>query len=244
MPLRVVQWTLGNVGRCCLRGIAQSRELELVGCHVWSADKAGRDAGEVAGVGPVGIETTNDVDHVIALAPDCVSYNPLWPNVDELVRLLEAGINVSSTAAFITGHALGADERERIEDACRRGGSSMFGSGMNPGFANLLGLVSAGICDRVDKITVLESVDASGYDSPETEIPIGYGRAPDDPELPACVRAGTAVFGDAVYMMADALHVELDEVVCESGFAVATEPFTKGGLRIDEGCVAGIEASW
>lgn len=244
MPLRVVQWTLGNVGRCCLRGIVMSRELDLVGCYVWSADKAGRDAGELAGFDPVGVQTTNDIDEVIALAPDCVSYNPLWPSVDELVRLLEAGINVSSTSAFITGHALGADERERIEAACRRGGSSMFGSGMNPGFANLLGLVSAGICDRVDKITVLESVDSTGYGSAETERSVGYGQEITNPELPAMVRNGTAVFGDAVRMMADALGVDLDEVACESDFAVATQDLDLGYMTIDEGCVAGIQASW
>jgi hypothetical protein len=73
-----------------------------------------------------------------------------------MARILEAGENVVATAGFITGHSLG-EGRARIQDACARGGSSIFGSGMNPGFANLLGLVSAGICDRVDSITVLES---------------------------------------------------------------------------------------
>ena len=156
MAYRVVQWTTGNVGRRCLRAIVASRELELVGCYAFSEDKVGQDAGVLAGIDPVGVPATRDIDALIALAPDCVSYNPVWPNVDELVRLLEAGINVSSTAAFITGHALGEEARERLEAACARGGASMFGSGMNPGMANLLALVSAGICDRVDKISVLE----------------------------------------------------------------------------------------
>ena len=35
--------------------------------------------------------------------PDACSYNPMWPSVDELTRLLEAGVNVCSTSAFITG---------------------------------------------------------------------------------------------------------------------------------------------
>ena len=244
MPIRVVQWTTGNVGRRCLRAIVENPELELVGCYAWSDDKVGRDAGELAGLPPIGIAATNDVAALIALAPDCVSYNPMWPDVDELVRLLEAGINVSATAAFITGHALGDAERQRIEDACRRGGASIFGSGMNPGFANLLALVSAGICDRIDKVTVLESVDSTGYDSPETELPIGYGKPIDHPELPAMARQGTAVFGDAVRMMADALRVDLDEVVCEAGFAAATQDLDLGYMKIPKGCVAGIEASW
>ena len=244
MPLRVVQWTTGNVGRRSVRAIADHPGLELVGCYAWSDDKVGQDAGTLAGIDPLGVTATNDVDALLALAPDCVSYNPMWPGVDELVRILEAGINVSSTAAFITGHALGKAERERIEQACKRGGVSMFGSGMNPGFANLLALVSAGICDRVDRITVLESVDSSGYNSPETELPIGFGQPITNRELPKMVEKGTAVFGDGVLMMADALGIDVDEVVCEAEFAVATEDLDLGYMKIGEGCVAGIAASW
>ncbi len=42
-------------------------------------------------------------------------YNPKFTDVDELVRILESGINVVTTAGFITGHALG-DGRERARD--------------------------------------------------------------------------------------------------------------------------------
>lgn len=244
MPLRIVQWTTGNVGRRSLRAIVANPLLELVGCYAWSADKVGRDAGELAGIEPVGVAATDDVDALIALAPDCVSYNPLWPEVDTLVRLLERGINVSATAAFVTGHGLGAEAMARIEDACQRGGSSIFGSGMNPGFANLLALVSAGICDRIDSISVLESVDSTGYGSAETEQSVGYGAEIDDPDLPERVRRGSLVFGDAVHLMADALGIELSDVSCEAGFAVATQDLDLGYMQIREGCVAGVEASW
>jgi 2,4-diaminopentanoate dehydrogenase len=243
MTYRVVQWTTGNVGQRSVRAIVSHPGLELVGCYAWGADKVGRDVGDLCGIEPLGIAATNDVDALLALAPDCVSYNPKWPDVDELVRILEAGVDVIATAGFITGHALGAD-RARIVAACEKGASSIFGSGMNPGFANLLGLVSAGICDRVDSITVLESVDSTGYDSPDTEMSVGYARPIDDPELPAMVEKGTAVFGDAVWMMAEALGVELDEVVCESEFAQTTEDLDLGSWLIPAGCVAGVAASW
>jgi hypothetical protein len=240
---RVVQWTTGNVGQRSVRAVLSNPQLELVGCYAWGADKVGRDVGDLCGIEPTGITATNDVAALLALEPDCVVYNPKWPDVDELVRILEAGVNVVATAAFITGHALG-DGRARLIDACERGGSSIFGSGMNPGFANLLGLVSAGICDRVDSISVLESVDSTGYDSPETELVAGFARPIDDPELPAMVERGTAVFGDAVRFMAEALGVEIDEVRCESEFAQTTEDLDLGSWLIPAGCVAGIAASW
>ena len=243
MTYRVVQWTTGNVGKRSVRAIVTNPELELVGCYAWGNDKVGVDAGELAGIDPIGVLATNDVDALLALRPDCVVYNPKWPDIDELVRILEAGVNVVATAAFITGHALGAD-RQRIIDACELGGSSIFGSGMNPGFANLLGIVSAGICDRIDSITVLESVDSTGYDSPDTELSVGYARPIDDPELPAMVEKGTAVFGDAVHLMADALGVELDEVRCVAEFAKTTQALDLGSWTIPADCVAGVSASW
>jgi hypothetical protein len=243
MTYRVVQWTTGNVGMRSVRAVLANPELELVGCYAWGKDKVGRDVGELCGIEPVGITATDDVDALLALKPDCVVYNPKWPDVDEMARILAAGVNVVATAGFITGHALG-DGRAVIQAACAEGGSSIFGSGMNPGFANLLGLVSAGICDRVDSVSVLESVDSTGYDSPDTEMSVGYARAIDDPELPAMVEKGTAVFGDAVWMMAEALGVELDEVRCESEFAQTTEDLDLGSWLIPAGCVAGVAASW
>ncbi|CAB4603543.1 unannotated protein [freshwater metagenome] len=240
---RIVQWTTGNVGERSVRAVVANPNLEIVGCYAWGADKVGRDVGELVGIDPIGVTATADIDALLALKPDCVIYNPKWPDVDHLVRILESGINVTATAGFITGHALG-DGRDRIIAACERGGSSIFGSGMNPGLANLLGIVSAGLCDRIDSVRVLESVDSTGYDSEDTERSVGHGRAIDDPELPALVAAGTAVFGDAVHLLGDALGVAFDEVRCEAEFAQTTERLDMGSWAIEAGCVAGVAASW
>src|SRR5258707_1580849 len=163
---RVVQWTTGNVGKRSLQSIVANAQFELVGCYAWSPDKAGRDAGDLVGIPSVGVAGTSDVDALLGLKPDCVVYNPMWINVDELVRILSAGVNVVTTAAFITGHNLGAG-RDRILEACEKGGSTIFGSGVSPGFAKLLAIVSAMVCNRVDKVTVTETSDATVYDSPQ-----------------------------------------------------------------------------
>ncbi len=240
---RVVQWTTGNVGKSSVAAIAANPSLELVGCYAWSPAKAGRDAGELAGIAPLGVAATNDVDALLALRPDVVVYNPMWIDVDELVRILEAGVNVVATASFITGHNQG-EGRAKIADACARGGSTMFGSGISPGYVNQLSIVAAGICDRVDKITVNEAADTTFYDSPETEKPVGFGRPIDDPELQAMTAHGTGVFGEAVRMVADALGIELDEVRCDAEYAQTTEDLDLGSWTIPAGCVAGVYASW
>lgn len=240
---RVVQWTTGNVGKSSLEAIAANPTLELVGCYAWSPEKAGRDAGELCGLAPLGVAATHDVDALLALKPDCVVYNPMWINVDELVRILSAGVNVVTTAAFITGHNLG-DGRDRILAACREGNSTIFGSGISPGFAELLAIVSAMVCNRVDKVTVNEAADTTFYDSPETEKPVGFGQPIDNPQLQAMAAKGTAVFGEAVRLVADALGVELDEVRCVAEFAQTTADLVMESWTIPAGCVAGIYISW
>ena len=156
-PYRVVQWTTGNVGKSSVEAIAKNPNYELVGLYAWSKDKSGRDAGELAGIGPLGVKATNDVDALLALKPDAVVYNPMWIDVDELVKILSAGVNVVATASFITGHNQG-EGRDKIAAACKQGGSTMFGSGISPGYVNQLSIVAAGICDRVDKVTHCEFV--------------------------------------------------------------------------------------
>jgi 2,4-diaminopentanoate dehydrogenase len=240
---RVVQWTTGNVGKSSIKAIAAHPDLDLIGCYAWSPAKAGRDVGELCGIEPLGITATNDVEALLALKPDCVVYNPMWINVDELVSILSAGVNVCATASFITGQNLGAD-RERIVEACARGGSTMFGSGSSPGFAELLAIVSATVCDRIDKITVTEAADTTFYDSPDTERPVGFGQPIDRPDLPEMAAHGTAIFGEAVRLVADALGVELDDVVCEAEFAQTTSDLDLGSWTIPAGCVAGVFASW
>jgi 2,4-diaminopentanoate dehydrogenase len=240
---RVVQWTTGNVGKSSVQAVAANPLLDLVGCFAWSPEKVGRDVGELCGIGPLGVAATDDIDALLELKPDCVVYNPMWLDVGELARILSAGVNVVATAAFITGHNLGAG-RDRIAEACRRGGSTMLGTGISPGFAELLAIVSATVCDRVDKITVNEAADTTFYDSPATELPVGFGRPIDHPDLQAMTAEGTAVFGEAVRLVGDALGVEFDDVRCEAEYAQTTTDLDLGSWTIAAGCVAGVAASW
>lgn len=226
-----------------MAAIAKNPNYELVGLYAWSDDKVGKDAGELAGIAPLGVKATNDADALLALKPDVVVYNPMWINVDELVRILSSGINVVSSASFITGHNLGAD-RDRLEEACKKGGATLFGSGVSPGFAELLAIVAATACDRVDKITIAESADTTLYDSPDTERPVGFGTAIDDPNLAPMASNGTAVFAEAVQLLADSLGVTLDEIKCVAEYAQTTEDLVMASWTIPAGHVAGVYIRW
>jgi 4-hydroxy-tetrahydrodipicolinate reductase len=240
--LRVIQWTTGNIGTRSLHAIATRPDMELVGVYAYSADKVGQDAASLAGlVTTSGVLATDDIDALIALRPDACVYNPVWSSVDELCRLLEAGVNVCSTAGWITGGKLAHEERERVQKACERGASSMFGSGAHPGFTNLMSIVGTQMCETVDRITVTESVDCSAYASGPTMSAMGFGKAPDTPGLEESVRRESEVFAEAAAMTADALGVQLDRLSFDADFTVATGDSDLGFMTIPAGTVAAVQ---
>ena len=244
MTFRVVQWTTGNVGVKSVHAIVENSQLELVGCYAWSPDKVGRDVGELCGIESLGVVATDDVDALLALNPDCVVYNQMFADVDELVRILSAGINVVTTSEFITGHRLGAG-RDRITKACEVGKSTIFGSGLNPGFIQLFAIISAGLSDRIDRVYIEESFDTTIYNSPETEKIMGFGYPIDYPGLLSVTEEGSGIFREAVMLVADALGVELEDIRCEAEYAQATEDVNlPGDWVIAKGCVAGIDVRW
>jgi 2,4-diaminopentanoate dehydrogenase len=223
MTIRVVQWTTGGVARAAVRAVLAQPGLKLVGCYVWSAEKAGRDVGELCNLPPIGVTATNDFEVILALKPDVVLYMPLLWNVDHIARLLEAGINVISTANFITGHSYGELAMKRLDDAAKRGGVSLYGSGINPGMAGALALTAAAACREVERISIFEAADSTGYASAETWRSLGFGLPPDSPGIAAMAKQRQLVFMDAVEMMARALGVQLDEVRYTPQFGVATK---------------------
>lgn len=240
-PLRVIQWTTGNIGRRSLHAIIGRPDMELVGVYAHGADKVGVDAAELSGwPEPTGVQATNDVDALIALGADACCYNPLWPSVDELVRLLESGVNVCTSAAWITGGKQSPQDRERILDACKRGESTIFGSGAHPGMTNMVGMVLSASCERVDEIRITESVDCSTYESAETQRAMGFSQDPDTPELAENVRRESEVFAESAAMMADAIGATLDRMTFDVTFTAATADSDLGFMTIPAGTVGGV----
>jgi hypothetical protein len=132
MSYRVIQWATGNLGRAAIEGIVSHPDLELVGVWVHSAEKVGKDAGELAERPDLttGIKANNDIDALIALVPDCILYSPLMPNEDEIVRFLKAGINVVTPLGWFYPRDLNTTA---IDSACEQGNSTLHGTGIHPG---------------------------------------------------------------------------------------------------------------
>jgi 4-hydroxy-tetrahydrodipicolinate reductase len=244
-PLRVVQAGTGNVGSEMVRRLQDHPDLQLVGLYCYAADKVGRDAGEIVGIEPVGVTGTNRVEDILALHPDCLNFNGVWPDMDLFCTVLEAGINVVSTADWITGHhrdlnfpdPSGKKPTEMIEEACLRGNSTFYGTGMNPGLAQIVSVVASAGMGRIDHLTVLESVDVSCHHSVDTWKNTGYGLPIDDPRVPELLEKGCTVFADSIHLMADCLDVEVDDVIFECELGACTKDVDLGWWTLPKGSV-------
>ena len=243
-PLRVVQWATGGVGRAAIGAIARHPDLELVGCWVHSADKAGLDAGEVAGVGTLGVTTTSDVDAVVALGADCCVYAPILPDPDVVTRLLEAGTNVVTPLGWFFPHPADAAD---LEAACAAGGTTLHGTGIHPGgVTEKLPLVLSALSGEVTHVRAEEWSDIRTYDAPAVVGGIMlFGTTPEEAAasiMPAVLGAG---FGQSIRMVADALGFDLDpDIRSRHEVAVATAPIDSPIGPIAPGRVAAQSFTW
>ena len=168
----------------------------------------------------------------------------MWFNVDEMVRILKSGTDIIATAAFIDGQWYPDDGRQRILDTYAKGGSSMFGSGVSPGCVELVAVALANASDRIDSVLISEEADTTAYDSPPTEMPVGFGRPLDDPALPAMTAAATVVFGETVSWRATPWESMFDEIVCEAEYGKTAKGLELGSWTLAKDTVAASMIHW
>ncbi len=246
---RVVVWGTGFVGRMVIPEVVRHPLFELVGVGVSAPDKVGRDAGDICGIGPIGVTATDDIDALIALRPDAlVHYGPTaahaGENIDLTGRFLRAGIDVCSTAmtpwvwpsmwlnppAWI----------EPITEACESGGASCFTTGIDPGFANdLFPMTLMGLCGEVRSVKALEILDYINYTG-DYEDEMGIGKPPEFTPLLEHQDILVMSWGATVPMIAHAAGIDLDEITTTWDKWVTPAPIETAKGVIEPGCVAAI----
>lgn len=242
-PLRVVQWTTGRTGSEAVRAIVEHPALELVGCYAHSPDKVGVDAGVLCGLGPIGVHATDDVDALCDLRPDCVSYMPFRPDFDHLEAILASGSNVVTTLYMLAGTGYGPAPTRQLTEAMTRGRSSLYASGIYPGHAPMVALSVSAMCRRIDRLSVLESLDMSGYANEQMFRAMGIDLDPDDSRALSAVEAACGSFRDQVTVLASALDVPLDDVAFSAETAVADADMELGFMTVQRGRVAGFKGA-
>ena len=250
MTKRVVVWGTGFVGSMVIAEIVKHPNFELVGVGVSNPAKAGRDVGEICGLGgPLGLAATDDIDAFIALKPDAlVHYGPTAAqadaNIELITRFLRAGIDVSSTAmtpwVWPKMHLNPPNWIEPITAACEAGGASCFTTGIDPGFANdLFPLTLMGLCSEVKTVRASELLDYTNYTG-DYEFEMGIGRPPEYRPLLESPEILIMAWGATVPMIAHAAGITLDEITTSWEKWVTPEDRTSAKGVIKAGNVAAV----
>jgi hypothetical protein len=257
MTIRVIQWSSGNVGKGVIRTIAKRADLELAGLYVHSDSKSGQDAGEIAGIEPLGVSATNDIETVLATQADVVIHTSLPslvygddPDADikNICRLLASGKNVITTVGYMYPKVYGPELVGRLEDACREGKSTFHSTGLNPGWlGDLLPLTMSALSARIDQVYVREITNFEFYPSPEIMFGMmGFGKTDAEFEKDAERYHFwlTNLFRENIQMIADGLGIELDEITDTMEIAYAPSDLEPAAGLVEKGTIAGQHWEW
>ena len=257
MTIRIFQWASGTVGRNAMTAVNERDGLELIGLHVESPDKAGRDAGEIAGIGKLGIAATTDPQTVLDSGADLVIHAPLASlvygddpeaDVEDICALLAAGINVITVVGYMYPKAHGPELVERLEAACAKGGSTFHSTGLNPGWmGDLLPLLMSTLSRRIDRIVVQEISNFQFYPSPEIMFDsMGFGQDPAVFTATGERRRHwlNGLFRENIQLVADGIGLELDDVSEEMSMELAPTDLETAAGVVRQGTVAGQRWEW
>ena len=244
MPYRVIQWATGGVGRASIEGIVSHPDLELVGCWVHSADKVGKDVGELCGMDRLGVNATSDVEKLLALDADCVMYVPIMANRKEIIRILESGKNVVTPLGYFYP---GQRDVSDLEAACQKGGVTLHGTGIHPGgITERFPLMVSALSRNITHVRAEEFSDIRTYGAPYVvgEIML-FGKTPEEAAKSPMLDVMGGGFLESIDMVADELGFALDETKrTHHEVAVATKPIDSPIGIIEPGLVAAQRFAW
>ena len=242
---RVIQWATGTVGKVALRHFIENPTFELVGVLVTNPDKVGKDAGDLVGLPATGVTATDSVDAIVALEADCVLFAPLVQDVDVVCRLLASGKNVVSPLGPVYATEAFRGDVERIEAACREGGTSFHGCGIHPGFVgDILPLTLTRLSDRIDRIEVSEIADKQKTPSVYIDF-MGFGQSPEELlAKPNCMTGAVHAFAQSIALLVEGLGKTIENLTERHEIATATADIPYPGGTIRQGTVAGQHWEW
>jgi 2,4-diaminopentanoate dehydrogenase len=251
MAIRVALIGTGNCGRLALRQLVNDPRFDLTAVWVSSEAKVGKDANELAGLdGATGVAATNDLDALLATKPDCVVYCAMGDTrlpdaMADIRRILAAGIDVVGSAPGVLQfpwQVIPDKYIGRVEEAAREGNSTVFMTGVDPGFAtDLLPFALAGTCQSIQQVRTMEIADYATYDGATVMFDVmGFGNQLGD--FPILFQPGvlSIAWGTAIRQLAAGLGVELDEIRDSVEQEPAPEDFDVAVGTIKKGTVAAL----
>ncbi len=243
---RVIQWATGGVGKAAIECVLNHPDLELAGCWVHSADKNGRDVGEILGSGALGVAATSSVDEVLATDADCVVYSPLIPNDEEVIAILRSGKNVVTPVGWVYPDP-GNVRHQAVADAAVEGGVTLHGSGIHPGgITERFPLMLSSLSSAVTYVRAEEFSDIRTYNAPDVVRHImGFGGTPEEAMQGPMASLLEAGFKQSVRMVADHMGFHIDpNIRTIQDVAVASSDIDYAPFPLPAGTVAARRFRW
>lgn len=246
--IRLIQYGLGPIGSAMARHVMERKRLELVGGVDIDPAKVGKDIGGVIGLGrPLGFLVAERLAHVLARTEaDLVlhttsSYSDLFK--DQIVKILEAGLDIVSTAEELSFPWLAhPEEAAEIDAVARRVGKTVLATGVNPGFLmDSLPLNLTAICQRVDRIEVTRVINATNRRGP-FQAKIGSGMTVESFRTKmGDGRIGHVGLPESVGMVLDTLGKKLARYESSIEPVVADRPIRTEHFEVQPGQVRGLK---
>jgi len=242
-PYKIVVWGPGTMGQIAIWETTRSPAFELVGVYCYSKRKHGKDAGEYIGIENIGVTISNDAEAVLAIDCDVIVYTAhddgRFQTDEEVLRLLTAGKNVVTPLPYHNVHLWRETEFvQKVEAACRQGGSVLYGSGLDPDLVSDRLLLSlTGGCADIQSIRLMEIWDARS--APETAArEAGFGMVPEEADKTVQTRQIAYNFFIAVSRTVErALRVQYSRIETSHEFLPTPDEITEPYL-IPKGRVA------
>ena len=244
--IRVIQYGVGPIGAGMVRLMAQKPELNIIGAIDIDPKKAGRDLGEVAGVGrELGVKVSADAESVLAMNADVVVHTTssyLKSVEKQLLDCIEAEMHVVSTCEELSYPFRKHPElSHKIDEAAKRNGVVILGTGVNPGFAmDKMILTLATACQSVTGASAHRIVNASKRRQP-LQAKIGSGLTVE--EFHQKVKDGIIKhhgLPESVGIVADSLALPVDDITEVIEPVVATERVVTDYFDVPAGNVVGV----
>src|ERR1700754_3448418 len=243
---RVIQWATGEVGKAAIECVLNHPQLELVGCWVHSADKSGRDVGDIVGTAALGVAATSNIDEVLALDADCVVYSPLVPNDDEVIAILRSGKNVVTPVGWVDPDP-GNARHQAVADAAVQSGVTLHGSGIHPGgITERFPLMLSSLSSAITHVRAEEFSDIRTYNAPDVVRHImGFGGTREEAMQGPMASLLEAGFKMSVRMIADHMRFRIDpNIRTIQEIAVATSDIDYDPFPIRAGPAPARRSRW
>jgi len=157
-------------------------------------------------------------------------------------RLLESGKNVVSINHYFEPAALGMEYANGLAESARKGGATLAGTGVNPGWvAERMAVNATSLCLSHRNIATREIIDCTTVPNPDYVFgALGFGTAPGRVNLLSgpLAETFTAMFSQSVEGLAARLDLVLDRFEPDHAVRLAERDLTIAAGIIPKGTVS------